>query len=226
MHEEQNNLQKDKPLNTKLLVVQYNTLREEILKRMEIENQLVTFTIIVFGTILGIGYQNKITSLILIYPMIALFVIILHIHSEYHVNQIAFYIKDRIESVVGEVNIGWETYLAKNRYSRFYLGVGGIVVTTELIAIVVGISTVPFSTTFFAVLVGQSIKNPDFIVNMLLGIAIVSFLLTLIMLLPFQVKPIRDRTRIRAKIDYRAMRLLLKPIHAISKKREIKKRNS
>ena len=129
MHEEQNNLQKDKPLNTKLLVVQYNTLREEILKRMEIENQLVTFTIIVFGTILGIGYQNKITSLILIYPMIALFVIILHIHSEYHVNQIAFYIKDRIESVVGEVNIGWETYLAKNRYSRFYLGVGGIVVT-------------------------------------------------------------------------------------------------
>ena len=194
MHEEQNNLTKDKSLDTKLLLAEYDALRNEILKRMEIGNQLTTFTILVFGTILGIGYQNKFTSLILLYPIIALFLTISHVHSEYHVRQIALYIKEHIESVVGEVNIGWETFLAANRYSRYYLGVGGIVVTTELLAIVVGISLVPFNTTFLAMLVGQSIENPNFTINVLLGIAIVSFLLTLIMLRQVPAKPITSNS--------------------------------
>lgn len=195
MHEEQNNLPKGKSPDISLLLAEYDALRNEILKRMEIENQLTTFTIIVFGTILGIGYQNKFTSLILLYPLIALFLTISHVQSEYHVRQIALYIKDHIESEVGKVNIGWETFLAENRYSRYYLGFGGIVMTTELLAIVVGTSIVPFNTTFLAVLVGQSITHPNFTINVLLGIAIVSFLFTPIMLRQVPVKPIPSNSK-------------------------------
>lgn len=180
--EEQSGSPKQEGQDKDLLLAEYNALRNEILKRMEIENQLTTFTIIVFGTILGIGFQNKIASLILLYPTLALFLSIGHTHSDYHVHQIGMYIKDHVESVVGTANIGWEHFLIGNRYSRYRLQVGGIFITTELLAIAVGLSIVPINTTFLAPLVGQSINNPSFTINLLLGIAIVSVLITVFML--------------------------------------------
>jgi hypothetical protein len=180
--EEQNGSREDGDLDKGLLLAEYNALRNETLKRMEIENQLTTFTIIVFGTILGIGFQNKIASLILLYPLLALFLSIGHTHSDYHVRQIGMYLKDHVESMVGTTNIGWEHYLIVNRYSRYRLQVSGIFITTELLAILVGLSIAPINATFLAPLLGQPMNNPSFAINLLLGIAIVSVLLTLFML--------------------------------------------
>src|SRR5438874_3727521 len=157
--------------DTSLLLAEYNALRDEILKRMDVENQLTAFTIIVFGTIMGIGFQNKATSLILLFPVLALFLSIGWSHSDTRTMQIGAYISEHIESVVGTDNIGWEHYMAANRHSMYYWANKSIFLITELIAI------------FVAMLVGQSAKTIDLTVYVLLGIAIVSFLLTFIIIL-------------------------------------------
>lgn len=157
--------------DTSLLLAEYNALRDEIIKRMDVENQLTAFTIIVFGTIMGIGFQNKTTSLILLFPALALFLSIGWSHSDARTMQIGAYISEHIESAVGTENIGWEHHMAANRHSMYYWANKGIFLITEVIAI------------FVAMLIGQSTKTIDLTVYALLVIAIVSFLLTLIVVL-------------------------------------------
>ena len=167
------------PKDTSLLLAEYNALRSEIVKRMDVENQLATFTVIVFGTILGIGLQNKTTSaLILLYPTLATFFAVGWSHSDYMTLLIGTYIKERMEATEGADKMGWEHYLAKNRVPRYYWAMRGIFISTELIAIVLGISIAPLNATFVAVLLGQPMTSFNFIVNILVCIAIVSLLLT------------------------------------------------
>lgn len=47
----------NRPKEPSFLLAEYSALRDEIVKRMEIEHQLATSTVIVFGTILGFGFQ-------------------------------------------------------------------------------------------------------------------------------------------------------------------------
>ncbi len=113
--------------DTSLLLAEYHALRGEILKRMDVENQLATFTVIVFGTILGIGFQRtSAASLVLLYPTLALFFAVGWSHSAYMTILIGTYIKHHIESVVGEDNIGWEHYATFRRHSLYVWTARGI----------------------------------------------------------------------------------------------------
>jgi hypothetical protein len=176
--EEKHGLDKD----WSLVLAEYNALRSEILKHMDIQNQLGTFNIIVFGTIAGIGFQNKIALLMLLYPTLAMFLSIGWSHADYRAREIGLYIKKHIESAVGTNNIGWEHYLAANPRAVYYWATRGTFITTELLAIIIGISIAPFNSTFLAVLVGQSITNPNLAVNAFIVIAIVSLFITIFLL--------------------------------------------
>lgn len=144
----------DVPKDTSLLLAEYSALRDEIVKRLDVEHQLATFTVFVFGTILGIGFQNnKIAPLILIYPTIALFLSIGWSHSDYMTMLIGTYIKERIEAAMRADNMGWEHFLATTRVSlRYSWDMRGMFISTELIAIVVGVAVAPFNNSFIAVL--------------------------------------------------------------------------
>jgi hypothetical protein len=56
-----------------LLVAQYTTLRDEIVKRIEIQHQLISLALIAPGTVLAIGFQTSNASLMLIYPLLGMF---------------------------------------------------------------------------------------------------------------------------------------------------------
>ncbi len=191
--------------DTSLLLAQYHALRAEVLQRQEMENQLATFTVIVFGTILGIGFQNQAAiPLILLYPSLALFFAVNWAHSEYRVRQIGIFIRDQIEAIVGANNMGWEHYMATvNRRSLYTLATRGIFITTELLAIVVGISVAPLNSTFIALLLGQPMTSPSSTVNVLLGIAFLSFILTVFLLRHVPIKPIHVSTRLISLNTYR-----------------------
>lgn len=196
--------------DTSLLLAQYHALRAEVLQRQEMENQLATFTVIVFGTILGIGFQNKAAiPLILLYPSLALFLAVNWAHSEYRVRQIGIFIRDRIEAIVGANNIGWEHYMAAvNRRALYPLATRGIFIMTELLAIVVGISVAPLNSTFLVLLFGQPMTSssatvPSSTVNVLLGIAFFSFILTVFLLRHVPIKPIHVSTKLMSLRTYR-----------------------
>jgi hypothetical protein len=71
-NQESNNLTKDtaQSENTNLLIAEYNTLREEILKRIETQYQLTALTLTASGVILTIGLQVKNASILFIYPIL------------------------------------------------------------------------------------------------------------------------------------------------------------
>jgi hypothetical protein len=180
--------------DTSLLTTEYNALRAEILKHMDIENQLATFTVIVFGTISSISFSNKNALLMLLYPILAMFLSIGWSQNNYQIRQIGTYIKERIESAVGTDKMGWENFLATNRNDSYFWGIRGIFIATELLAIVVGVTMAPFTTTFLAFIAGQS-KNLDFTINVILGTAIVCLFITIFLLRKKPVRPITSRTR-------------------------------
>jgi hypothetical protein len=176
--QEKNDSEKDHALQ----IAEYNALRGEIVKRMDVESQFITFTVIVFGTLVSVGVQNKIASLLLLYPLLALFFAIGWSHSDYRVRQIGTYIKNQIEGAGGKTNIGWEHYLEMHPYSRYYWMSRGIFLSTQVVAIIIGVSLASLKSTWIIFLLLQPITNADFVTNTLLILTCVSFFLTVYIL--------------------------------------------
>jgi len=54
-------------------IAEYSALRDEILKRIELQNQILNLTLILAGTVVSVGFQlNNGPIMLLIYPPIAL----------------------------------------------------------------------------------------------------------------------------------------------------------
>ncbi len=134
---------KDSPLSTDLVVAEYTALREEILKLTDIQHQLVTLMLISFGTILTVGLQAQNASIILTYPVLALFLAIIWLNNAHGIDMLGSYIQNNIEIKVGLENIGWEN---RSRDSRIphslmaFWGARGIFSITQLLALIAGIS--------------------------------------------------------------------------------------
>src|SRR5262245_38896485 len=58
-------------VTVELVVAEYNTMRDEILRRADRQVQTVTLTVIALGTLLAAGIQFKSAPLIFIYPLLA-----------------------------------------------------------------------------------------------------------------------------------------------------------
>ncbi len=59
------------PLTREDVDLEYNSLRGEIIKRIELRQQMVTVTLTIAGVFLGVGITNK--AVALVYPPIAYF---------------------------------------------------------------------------------------------------------------------------------------------------------
>ena len=148
----------DTPKN-QFLLDEYGALREEIVKRIELEYQLINLSLITFGVICGVSLQNKSPLVIMVYPFFAAFIVAGWVNSDNSIQCIAQYIKSHIETTLGENNTGWEHRFESQRSDGLSaLSVGGTFVGTSLFAILVGISLVSFDATEVLLLIVSGIS--------------------------------------------------------------------
>ena len=129
--------------NTTLVTAEYNTLREEILKRVETRYQLLSLSVTALAALLAFGSETKNATLILLYPVLALCLAISWLSNSHDIWNLSDYIMD-IEDKVGPENLHWEGYrnsAEKMTRAAKLLSVGskGIFVITELLALLIGI---------------------------------------------------------------------------------------
>lgn len=138
------------PLTHDLVIAEYTSLREEILKLTDIQHQLVTIALLSFGTLIGTGIAYRNASIILIYPIIALFLSAGWFSHAYGIDLLAHHIQNHIETKVGTEYIGWETQTHSRKLSishslLAFWGARGIFPATQWIAIGAGIAVTNFN---------------------------------------------------------------------------------
>lgn len=125
------------------LQLEYNALRSEILKRIDIRQQLTSITLSIAGLFLGFGLSN--VGVAFIFPPIAFLLATAWAQNEIRVRQLGTYIHERLESKIE--GLGWETYRMQRRPETRLgrlplvgLSPGGTFLVTQLIAIGIGLA--------------------------------------------------------------------------------------
>jgi len=98
------------------LLAEYKELRAEILKRSEIQHQLISFALAALGALMTVGLRDSPPAL-LIYPIVTLGLTIGWAYNDMQIAQLGLYIRHRIESaLVGD--LGWEHAIATQVQSK------------------------------------------------------------------------------------------------------------
>lgn len=123
---------------------EYNALRSEILKRIELMHQVASLGFLVPGTIFAFGFQTKDATILLLYPLLALVLSLLWSQHERRARECGYYIYTHIETKF-EKAMNWEHFMDATRtLDRFFdqyanWAAIGIFSGTSILAIVVGI---------------------------------------------------------------------------------------
>lgn len=101
----------DKPNDaSNFLLAEYKELRAEVLKRSEIQHQLISFSLAALGALMTVGLRDS-PSALLIYPIVTLGLAIGWVYNDLQIAQLGLYIRHRIErKLVGSG--GWEHAIA------------------------------------------------------------------------------------------------------------------
>lgn len=125
------------------LQLEYNALRSEILKRIEMRQQLTSTNLSIAGLFLGFGLSN--VGVAFIFPPIAFLLASAWAQNEIRVRQLGTYIHERLESEIE--GLGWETYRIQRRPETRLgsvplvgLSPSGTFFITQLIAIGIGLA--------------------------------------------------------------------------------------
>jgi len=125
------------------LQLEYNALRSEILKRIDMRQQLTSLTLSIAGLFLSFGLTN--VGIAFIFPPIAFLLATAWAQNEIRVRQLGTYIHERIEPKIE--GLGWETYRIQRRPESRWgklplvgLSPGGTFLITQLIAIGIGLA--------------------------------------------------------------------------------------
>src|SRR5437016_5383503 len=96
--------------NIPVVLAEYNNLRAEILKRVELRHQLISLALVAPGTIIAVGFSSHNAFLILSYPILACFLAAIWAADTQSVRELSNYIETHIEPKLGKNNLGWEHY--------------------------------------------------------------------------------------------------------------------
>jgi hypothetical protein len=124
---------------SKFLLAEYDALRGEILKRSEIQHQLLSFALAALGALIAVGLRDT-PSALLAYPILVLFLAIGWTYNDIQIAQIGLYIKYRIENHLLSSGQGWQHAILSQRPSREIgslakLATRGLFWGTEILAI-------------------------------------------------------------------------------------------
>lgn len=154
-------------------LVEYSSLREEILKRIELQHQLVSLALIVAGTIATVGVQFDSAITLLAYPFIAFCLASLWIRNNASMRQIGSYIMLNIETLFDSDTIGFEhkqPYMQLTSIHRHFgslerLTARGVFVGTQIVTLVIAY---PLLTYTFVNIMMMVISVLSIILTMLL----------------------------------------------------------
>lgn len=161
------------------LYIVYNNLREEIVKRIEIEHQVISISLVALGAILTIGLTNTNVTFLLLYPILVMFLASTWCDNNLRIGEISAYIKEEIAPKVGTNIIGWEL-AQKKFYSYPYgfrhsiltvLGKRGVFLGSQLAVIVLAITKIPHPDTTQCVFFSIAILVTLITAVILLGVA-------------------------------------------------------
>lgn len=94
---------------------EFEALRSEVVARMHMRHNVTTVTVIVAGTFLGLGAAEKLSvEALLIYPLIALGLAFIWMHSDMRISELGRYIRDNLEPHLP--GMGWQKYKDKLRH--------------------------------------------------------------------------------------------------------------
>ena len=119
--------------------LEYNSLRGEILKRIELRQQIISITLTLAGIFLSFGLSTD--TVALIYPPLAAFLSIAWAQNDFRIRDLATYIRENLETV--PIGLGYETYVQRVRSNNKKLGAWrfvvishtGIFIFTQLMAV-------------------------------------------------------------------------------------------
>lgn len=137
-----------------VVMAEYNTLRTEILKRIELMHQVTSLGLVVPGTIFAFGFQTQDANIILLYPILSLILSLLWSENDRRSRECGHYIHTQIESKFA-MAMGWESFMdsARDTHKLFdrdaVWAAVGTFAGTGVLAIVVG---VPIALKFGTIL--------------------------------------------------------------------------
>ena len=119
--------------------LEYNSLRGEILKRIELRQQIISITLTLAGIFLSFGLSTD--TVALIYPPLAAFLSIAWAQNDFRIRDLATYIRENLETA--PIGLGYETYVQRVRSNNQKLGAWrfvvishtGIFIFTQLMAV-------------------------------------------------------------------------------------------
>jgi hypothetical protein len=132
------------------LLAEYGALRAEILKRTDIQHQLLSLSLIALGTFITIGFESSAT-LLLVYPILAMFLAASWSHHDIRIAQLGDFIqRHHEEKFLGEQG-GWEHFhpssaAGKIVGSRIGLASRGILIGSQILAVTLGLLKTTFLT--------------------------------------------------------------------------------
>jgi len=137
--------------------LEYAQARSEILKRIELRQQIAAVTLTLAGIFLGVGVTTE--AVALVYPPLAMFLAFGWAQNDFRVRDLAKYIREDIETKIP--GLRYETHVQKQRATkgrglgswRFVVfSHGGIFLFTQLMAILVEVTKLTFNTLEYVLL--------------------------------------------------------------------------
>lgn len=129
-------------------MAEYGTLRDEILRRMEMRNSIVFGTLTFTGALLGFGLETP--ALALLYPIIAMFLAAAWVQNDTVISNLGRYIRENLEDA--QTGLRWETERQKNRlreaqsgkiYPSAIFSSEGVFLITQGMALLIGFANQP-----------------------------------------------------------------------------------
>ena len=131
-------------------LAEYGALRAEILKRTDIQHQLLSLSLIALGTFVTIGFESSAT-LLLVYPILAMFLAASWSHHDIRIAQLGDFIRSHHEANFFGEQGGWEHFhpasaVGKTVGSRIGLASRGILIGSQILAVALGLLKTTFLT--------------------------------------------------------------------------------
>ncbi|MGH3670042.1 MAG: hypothetical protein ACRDSH_05330 [Pseudonocardiaceae bacterium] len=124
-------------------LVQFQSLRAEILQLVQMQSQLVGVNVVALGALLSVAVQGSRAPVVLIYPLVSLILGLSWLNHAYSICRISQFIARGIEPQRFRQTSGWETYLRTLEPTRFnrigYWGVRAVFAGGSLLSLLAGL---------------------------------------------------------------------------------------
>jgi hypothetical protein len=123
------------------LDIEYGAMREEILARIRMRQQVIGATLVLAAALLGVGMASPVVALI--YPPLAAFLAVAWAQNDYRIGDLGTYIRETIEPRAPALH--WESWVAERRWGQgagswraVVFAHGGLFLFTQAMATLVG----------------------------------------------------------------------------------------